>query len=95
MAPWHWGGDPQFPLLPKSPKARRVRDQEDDEWLTEKEIEDEEERRRKQKKRKVEDRELCTLQEKVGSLRTLFEMKEMSEKTGRMRRGAVTSRKPG
>ena len=65
---------------PKASKARRVRDQEEeDEWLTEKEIEDEEERRRKQKKRKVEDRELCTLQERVGSLRTLLEMKEISE----------------
>ena len=37
--------------------------EEEDEWLTHGETEDEEEEGMKQKKRKVEERELCTLQE--------------------------------
>ena len=62
------------------PRARRVRDyEEEDEWLTQGETEDEEEEGMKQKKRKVEERELFTLQERVGSLRSHLEMKEMSE----------------
>ena len=65
---------------PKAPKARRVRDyEEEDEWLTQKEREDEEEEGKRQKERKLEERELYTLQERVGSLRTHLEMKEMSE----------------
>ena len=64
----------------REPKARRVRDyEEEEEWLTQEETEDEEEEGMKQKERKVEERELFTLQERVGSLRSHLEMKEMSE----------------
>ena len=78
IVPWN------FPTLmdkhKRVPKARRVRDyEEEEEWLTQKEREDEEEEGRKQKERKVEERELFTLQERVGSLRSHLEMKEMSE----------------
>ena len=47
----------------REPKARRVRDyEEEEEWLTQKEREDEEEEGMKQKERKVEERELFPLQ---------------------------------
>ena len=59
-------------------RTRRVR-KEEEEWWPQGETEDEEEEGNKQKKRKVEERELCTLQERVGSLRSHLEMKEMNE----------------
>ena len=60
------------------PKVRRLRDyKEEEEWLDQRE-EDEEEGL-KQKERKVEERELFTIQERVGSLRSHLETKEMTE----------------
>ena len=62
----------------RKPKVRRVKDyEEEEEWLKQKE-EDEEEWL-KQKERIEEERGLFTLQERVGSLRSHLEIKEMTE----------------
>ena len=51
---------------------------------------EEEEEGHKQNRRRMEDRELCTLQERVGSLRTHLEMKEMNEDEWEDERGHAT-----
>ena len=62
-------------------KARRVvRDyEEDEEWQEQKDREEEQEKGKKQKERQVQEKEMFTLQERVGSLRSLIEFKEMNE----------------
>ena len=57
----------------REPKARRVRDyDEEEEWQAQKDREEEKEEGRKQKDREVQEREVFTLQERVGSLRSII-----------------------
>ena len=62
-------------------RARRVVTEEegDEEWLEEKEREEEQEKGKKQRERKTKEGEMFTLQERVGSLRSRIEFKEVNE----------------
>ena len=77
----------------REPKARRVVREydsgydEEEEWQEQKDREEEKEKGMKQKDRQVQERELFTLQERVGSLRSHIEM--------RTRKGVMSSNKLG
>ena len=62
-------------------RTRRVVTEEegDEEWLEEKEREEEQEKGKKQRERKTKEGEMFTLQERVGSLRSRIEFKEVNE----------------
>ena len=59
-------------------KARRVVTdyEEDEKWQEQKDREEEQEKGKKQRERKIEEKEMFTLQERVGSLRSLIELRK-------------------
>ena len=62
-------------------RARRVvtDDEGDEEWQEQKDREEEQEKGKKQRERKIQEKEMFTLQERVGSLRSRIEFKEVNE----------------